>query len=646
MTNKKDLQVNSALVKASNIKRPENLQEFFSFLNADINEHELTLTESQAMKLKRRLSSLRTGTHAAVPLICPGLQRCPIAKQCPFVVFTAAGDIDYKSSNPPVLQPCLTGDTLVLMADWSYKRIDEINVGDLVFSCDVSSHTLEPTSVTGTKYSGIKDVYKITTKTGEKIYATSNHMFWTIRETLHRRHDPKNGNISKTIDKLDHEWASIDSGLLVGDKLSVPIVLGEFGTNRLSAEFCKLIGYHLSNGTYSKYQLSFSNTNRDYIDEYLDCVTKLGSKESWIYSRNRKNKLPSWEVRVTSSRGVGGKQYDKVRELMKDLGLAHISGKNKRVPKCFFDAPAEEVALMINRFWAGNGCITNTKHGYVHSHFIAENYDLCIDFQILLRKFGIRSNINKRKGSKTLNWKLSISDRNSLLRFFTHIGNIYGKEEACIEAMLRLQNNNKCNFYSEEGDIFWTYIDSIEPLKAEKVYDIEIKKNSNFFANHILVHNCPLEKEFITMRIGDYALEHNLDVNSASTIALITKLAELDVYDMRMDIILSTGDVDGQGMDLMRSEVNNINQRDGTTYDTLKIHPAWEIKNTIHRQRMEILDALLSTPKSQAKQKSDDSAANAAASFITDISSLKSKIDNIRRKQDLAESIEVDYEES
>ena len=47
------------------------------------------------------------------------------------------------------------------------------------------------------------------------------------------------------------------------------------------------------------------------------------------------------------------------------------------------------------------------------------------------------------------------------------------------------------------GDLFIDSIKTIEYIGEEDVYDITISKNSNFFANNILVHNCPYMKEGI-----------------------------------------------------------------------------------------------------------------------------------------------------
>lgn len=47
------------------------------------------------------------------------------------------------------------------------------------------------------------------------------------------------------------------------------------------------------------------------------------------------------------------------------------------------------------------------------------------------------------------------------------------------------------------GDSFTDYIVDIEYVGEEEVFDITVSKNQNFFANNILVHNCPYMKEDI-----------------------------------------------------------------------------------------------------------------------------------------------------
>ena len=61
----------------------------------------------------------------------------------PWVNITLTGDMVIKSSD----MECLTGDTLVTMADYSTKRIDEIALGDYILSYDWETMMLVPNKV-------------------------------------------------------------------------------------------------------------------------------------------------------------------------------------------------------------------------------------------------------------------------------------------------------------------------------------------------------------------------------------------------------------------------------------------------------------------------------------------------------------------
>jgi DNA polymerase III alpha subunit/intein/homing endonuclease len=78
---------------------------------------------------------------------------------------------------------CLTGDTLITMADGSQKTIKEIVennlVGEEVLSVDLKTNKLVNKKITHCFDNGIKDVYKITLQNGLEIKATADHKFLT-----------------------------------------------------------------------------------------------------------------------------------------------------------------------------------------------------------------------------------------------------------------------------------------------------------------------------------------------------------------------------------------------------------------------------------------------------------------------------------
>lgn len=78
---------------------------------------------------------------------------------------------------------------------------------------------------------------------------------------------------------------------------------------------------------------------------------------------------------------------------------------------------------------------------------------------------------------------------------------------------------------NSEGDIYLDPITSITELGLEEVYDNTVKKNSNFVANNIVVHNCPyfaegaapvnlpclVERDLISYWMEKYIIEFNVE---------------------------------------------------------------------------------------------------------------------------------------
>lgn len=135
--------------------------------------------------------------------------------------------------------------------------------------------------------------------------------------------------------------------------------------------------------------------------------------------------------------------------------------------------------------------------------------------------------------------------------------------------------------------------------------DTELDRKASVFP---ILRPCPIEANVLAFKVQEYIKEHGFDPDSPSTISLVTKLAELDIYEMRVNIQLATGDRHGQGADLLREEVATIDPSSGQTYKTLKIHPLWDIKESITKQRLMILDLLIATPKAKVKLKIDNGA--------------------------------------
>jgi hypothetical protein len=133
---------------------------------------------------------------------------------------------------------CLTADTMIAMADGSFKPISEIVVGEQILSySNEAPHNLISNTVLETYDNGIQDIYRITLTDGHIIDCTSNHPFLTEEK----------------------QWKSIDDGLSVNDLI---VIVEDEGFSAEKIKSIELLGkmptYDISvDGSESLHEHSF-----------------------------------------------------------------------------------------------------------------------------------------------------------------------------------------------------------------------------------------------------------------------------------------------------------------------------------------------------------------------------------------------------
>lgn len=414
----------------------------------------LQITEAALEQLAKFSERMVDGYQASVPITCLGLE-CPYAHSC----------LPYYS--------------LVQMGDGSLKSIKDIVVGDMVASLDKDSNVISIERVLATKNVGIKKVYKIQLGFKHSIECTADHPILI-------KHDMKRYPDVRT-------WKSINDGLTLSSHVAISFRTPSKSGTPIDPSICKLIGYHLSDGTYTK-QLSFCNTRMQFITEYVECLEALGGTNPRIRERDRVNRRRSYEVFPRKDNDG----TEPARELMALCGLKGVSGINKRVPKMFFDADLKSIALMINRYWSGDG---NIGRGGFNA--VCMSKEMLLDIQLLLSRFGIRSSIHSIRGGSSMpnprdNYKIEISDSYSKSIFLDKIGIIFGKRKHCLKALEQIKHVDR-HLIQRTDDIGWVKVHSIEELDDIECYDIQIENTESFITGGIVVHNCPLVKAKIEL---------------------------------------------------------------------------------------------------------------------------------------------------
>ncbi len=542
-----------------------------------------SFTEQEKEEVRENLSVVRAGNYSNLPIICPGEHTCPHRHICPFIPINKI----------PISQQCLTGDTKIAMANGSYKLIKDIEVGDIVLSLNTTSNKIESKKVLASFCSGEKEVYKIKTRFGHSIKCTDNHPFYTLLEKPHARLTGKYVYKTKPVQSCTRGYRSILEGL---NNNSWVALLNNY---QLSNESIKdnenlavFLGFHLTDGHCSKYQLDFVNTNKLYIDLYYETIKKLGSKQPHIYYRERKNKKPSWTVYCQSNR-----KQDTCKEIIKSYGLWNKRGIDKTIPDDIFTWKKEDQIKFINILWAGDGCIVNTHIGNIVISITQENLSFFEKLQFLLWKYGIQSTIGFNNPRKTA-YNLQITDNLSKLKFLQIIGPILGKEPQCEIALKKLESTIENRASTVDGDIRWSLITSIKKQEdIEDVFDITVEDNSNFFANGILVHNCPLEQEIIVTRMQGLMQEYQIDGTKPTEFMLLSRLVEIDLIEFRCNSILSSPAYQS----MFRTVIRGSTPQGEIIHDE-ELNPLYMLKEKLGREKMHLINLLVGSPQEKYKK--------------------------------------------
>lgn len=159
------------------------------------------------------------------------------------------------------------------------------------------------------------------------------------------------------------------------------------------------------------------------------------------------------------------------------------------------------------------------------------------------------------------------------------------------------------------GDFFEDYIiDVSEPFEAS-VYDLTVSTNSNFIANNLLIHNCDfyqmnkvevgetclLEENLIEYWTAKYFDEFDIDMNSITELHTVSRLVEITIKEMRMNLYTSIHE-----QDLMQDFITGVDEA-GNQIMNKGISTAHSIREQLDARKFKILESLNATRERKAK---------------------------------------------
>ena len=226
---------------------------------------------------------------------------------------------------------------------------------------------------------------------------------------------------------------------------------------------CKILGYHISDGSYElnrgkKTGIQFWNNDKNLIEDYKKAIENYFKVKPIITQRGKQ-----FAVRVISK-----EVFEKMMKI--DPKLLE-KGKIKVIPEEIMHLPHENIKYLLRALYDGDGSVSMQKRNGCRISFVSENRLLTEQISNLLLRLGIQSSIFYDKHSNV--WRLDISGQENLAEFLKNI------------SFLSQHKKQKLKEYLEKEKSYKTIRDLI-PNCTEKINEIfkKLKISQKKFLGH------------------------------------------------------------------------------------------------------------------------------------------------------------------
>jgi ribonucleoside-diphosphate reductase alpha chain len=418
----------------------------------------------ETFKARELLKKIAEGTH-----ICgdPGIQFDGIINKWN----TSKNSGRINASNP-----CVTGDTRILLKNGKWARIDSIlgKKSEIITNLGI----IQENEIDGAFKTGNKPVYKLTTKAGYEIKLTADHKVFTINR----------GFVQAC------ELTKEDYILLPSKEVGEIKELSE-----KNKTFYQMLGVYLGDGGSGKISNNRGITFSMHKEEEVGILNKFAERVALDYERiTHKNSPATIQITPTSSRYVitNNILLNKFSEIVDLTKYSH--------EKCFseqiFNLSLSEQKYVLQGLFTADGTVANYGEKSQYVALDSTSLQLIKDAQIMLLGFGIKSKLykNRRAGRN----KALLPDGKGGMKEY-EVKEVHSlrisrdsriKFEKLIGFMPESKKSRRLNILNENVETYRDLpIDSVELLDylgLEEVYDITEPITHSFIANGITVHNC------------------------------------------------------------------------------------------------------------------------------------------------------------
>ncbi len=416
----------------------------------------------ETFKSRDILRKIAEGTH-----ICgdPGMQFDTIINK--YHTCKVSGKIN--ASNP-----CVTGDTKVLLKDGKWQRIDSI-IGK-ESSILTNTGVIQEAIINGSFKTGTKPVYKLTTKSGYEIKLTADHKVFTVNRGFVQACE-----------------------LTKDDYVLLPSYQVSEISDAKDTTFYQMLGTYLGDGCGG----NISNTRgiqftmekeseRPILEKFADYVASN-------YERmTHKNSPATVQMTSTSSKYVitNTQLIGRFAEFVNFNQLSH----QKCLSDAIFALPLGAQKYVLQGLFTADGTVANYGEKSQYVSLDSTSLQLLKDVQLLLTGFGIKSKLyfDRRAGKSTA---LLPDGKGGLKEYAVreiHSLRISRSGRIAFEKLIGFMpdspKSHKLKKLNETVEVYqdkpFDAILSLEYLGVEEVYDLTEPQTHTFVANGITIHNC------------------------------------------------------------------------------------------------------------------------------------------------------------
>lgn len=333
---------------------------------------------------------------------------------------------------------------------------------------------------------------KITLSNGKEITVTPEHPCWITRK----------GSITTTSAET----------LKTGESFPIPSEMPIEGEEQRFEVFpykngpmlCKLLGYHITDGSYElnrgkKNGIQFCNTDVKLIEDYKQAIKNIFGLNPG--TTKRENRL---SVRVVSQKVV--EFFNSLDKNLMEKGIF------KKIPDKIMKCKKEDIAFLLRAMFDGDGTIVKVKRGGCRIGLVTENKYLAEQVSELLLRFGIISSIYNDDRI----FRLDVTSRENLLKFYQNINFLSEKKQNRLKEYL-----SKLQTYRSVTDIVPN-----TTLVIKKIFK-KLKINEEKYPGNRICMNCEKHRIFLQKMINICEEKVNKLIESKKTVEESSNSSEL-----------------------------------------------------------------------------------------------------------------------